>query len=45
MARNDIDAERAYEMLRAHSQRTGQKLSEIARAITESHTFFPKEPS
>jgi len=45
MARNNIDAQQAYELLRANSQKTGQKLSEIARAITESHTFFPAPPS
>jgi response regulator NasT len=43
MARRGVDAETAYEQLRAHSQKTGQKLSEIARAITESHSFFPSE--
>jgi two-component system, response regulator PdtaR len=45
MARNNIDADHAYELLKANSQRTGQKLSEVAKSITESHTFFPTEPS
>lgn len=44
MARNNIDAEQAYELLKTHSQTNGKKLSEIARAITESHTFLPAQP-
>lgn len=44
MARNNIDADHAYEVLKAHSQKSGRKLSEIAKAITDSHTFFPAEP-
>jgi two-component system, response regulator PdtaR len=43
MARNNIDADAAYELLKARSQKTGTKISEIAKAITESHTFFPSE--
>jgi hypothetical protein len=39
------DADHAYELLKAHSQKTGLKLSEVAKSITESHTFLPAEPS
>jgi response regulator NasT len=45
MARNNIDADRAYELLKAHSQQSGKKLSEIAKGITESHTFFATVPT
>jgi response regulator NasT len=34
MARNRIDADRAYELLKARSQGTGQKISDIAKSIT-----------
>jgi AmiR/NasT family two-component response regulator len=43
MARNNTDAETAYELMKAQSQKTGQKLSDLAKAITESHTLFPSE--
>lgn len=44
MARNNIDAERAYELLRAQSQKSGQKLSDLAKALTDSHTLLTWEP-
>jgi response regulator NasT len=44
MARNNIDAERAYELLRAQSQKSGQKLSDLAKALTDSHTLLTQEP-
>src|SRR5512132_1166469 len=37
MARHAIDADRAFEMLRDHSQHNGRKLADIAAAIVESH--------
>jgi two-component system, response regulator / RNA-binding antiterminator len=37
MARNSIDADAAHQLLKAHSQRTGTKLSDVARAVTEAH--------
>jgi AmiR/NasT family two-component response regulator len=41
MARHSIDAAKAFEMLRDHSQRHGQKLVEVAEAVTQSHLLLP----
>jgi len=40
MARHSIGAERAFEMLRDHSQHTGRKLSEVAAVVVESHLLL-----
>jgi response regulator NasT len=40
MARHAIDADRAFEMLRDHSQHNGRKLADIATAIVESHLLL-----
>jgi two-component system, response regulator / RNA-binding antiterminator len=40
MARHAISAERAFEMLRDHSQHNGQKLVDIAQAIVDSHLLL-----
>jgi len=40
MARHAIDAERAFGMLREHSQHNGHKLVDIAHAIVESHLLL-----
>ena len=40
MARNAVDADRAFEMLRDHSQHNGHKLVEIAQAIVDSHLLL-----
>lgn len=40
MARHAIDQERAFEMLRSHSQRNGRKLLDVAEAIVESHLLL-----
>jgi response regulator NasT len=40
MARNAIDSDRAFEMLRDHSQRNGRKLTDVAGAIVESHLLL-----
>ena len=40
MARHAISAERAFEMLRDHSQRNGHKLIDIAQAIVDSHLLL-----
>jgi response regulator NasT len=37
MARHSTTADRAFEMLRDHSQHNGRKLSDIAAAVVESH--------
>jgi len=44
MARHSIDAERAFEMLRDHSQHNGRKLSDVAAAVVESHLLLPPPP-
>ena len=40
MARHAIDADRAFEMLRDHSQHNGHKLIDIAQAIVDSHLLL-----
>jgi response regulator NasT len=51
MARHAIDADRAFEMLRNHSQHNGHKLVDIAQAIVDSHLLLlpplsqPRAPS
>ena len=51
MARQGIDGDKAFEMLREHSQHTGTKLGDVAAAIVESHLLLlppvahtPKRP-
>ena len=46
MARHSINAERAFEMLRDHSQHNGRKLSDVAAAVVESHLLLiPPRPA
>src|SRR6187399_2228360 len=40
MARHAVDANRAFEMLRDHSQHNGHKLVDIAQAIVDSHLLL-----
>jgi AmiR/NasT family two-component response regulator len=40
MARHAIDADRAFEMLRDHSQRNGHKLVDVAQSIVDSHLLL-----
>jgi len=40
MARNAIDADKAFEMLREHSQHNGQRLADVATAIVDSHLLL-----
>src|SRR3954449_6513404 len=40
MARHAVDADRAFAMLRGHSQRNGHKLVDIAQAIVDSHLLL-----
>jgi AmiR/NasT family two-component response regulator len=44
MARHSTNADRAFEMLRDHSQHNGRKLSDIAAAIVESHLLLLPPP-
>jgi response regulator NasT len=40
MNRHAIDVDRAFEMLRDHSQRNGHKLADVAAAIVDSHLLL-----
>ena len=40
MARHAVDADRAFEMLRDHSQHNGRKLADVAAAVVESHLLL-----
>ena len=40
MARHSLSADRAFELLREHSQRNGRKLSDVAAAVVESHLLL-----
>ena len=40
MARNSIDEDSAFKMLRDHSQRSGRKLADLADAIVQSHLLL-----
>jgi len=44
MARNSTTADRAFEILREHSQNNGRKLSDVAAAIVESHLLLLPTP-
>jgi two-component system, response regulator / RNA-binding antiterminator len=43
MARQSIDADRAFELLRDHSQRNGRKLVDVAQALVDSYQLLPAE--
>ena len=42
MARNGIDADGAYELLKSQSQRSGRRLFEVAEAVTQSHHLLSR---
>ena len=44
MARHALDAERAFEMLRDHSQHNGQRLADVAGALVDSHLLLLPAP-
>jgi AmiR/NasT family two-component response regulator len=44
MARHSFDADRAFEMLRDHSQHNGRKLVDVAQAVVESHLLLLPPP-
>jgi AmiR/NasT family two-component response regulator len=44
MARHAIDGDKAFEMLRQHSQNNGRKLAEVATAVVESHLLLLPAP-
>jgi hypothetical protein len=46
MARHAIEADRAFELLRRHSQQNGRKLVDVAQAIVDSHLLLlPPRPT
>lgn len=46
MARHGINADKAFEMLRDHSQHNGQKLADVAAAVVDSHQLvMPATPA
>jgi len=44
MARHSLNADRAFEMMRDHSQHNGRKLSDVAAAVVESHLLLLPPP-
>ena len=40
MCRQSIDERKAFELLRSQSQRSGQKLFDIAQAVVDSHLLL-----
>ena len=45
MERYSIDEREAFELLRAHSRRTGRKLIDVAEAVTTSHLLLASPPT
>ncbi len=45
MARHAIDANRSFELLRDHSQRTGRRIADVAGAIVDSHVLLLLPPA
>jgi response regulator NasT len=44
MARHAINEDKAFEMLKEHSQHNGRKLIDVAEAVVESHTLLLMPP-
>ncbi|MHB8643940.1 MAG: ANTAR domain-containing response regulator [Gaiellaceae bacterium] len=40
MARHGVNADRAFDLLREHSQHNGRKVSDVAEAVVESHLLL-----
>lgn len=43
MARHGIDGDKAFELLRKHSQHGGRRLSDVAESIVETNALLPPE--
>jgi response regulator NasT len=41
MARNAVNADEGFALLKTHSQQTGQKLIDVAEAIIQTHRLLP----
>ena len=44
MARNGVDSDAAYQLLKQQSQTTGKKLVDIAEAVTQSYLLIHAVP-
>jgi response regulator NasT len=44
MARHALNADKAFEMLRDHSQHNGQRLADVAAAVVDSHLLLLPPP-
>ena len=44
MERHRIDQDRAFDMIRSHSQNTGRKVIDVADAVVESYLLLPLPP-
>jgi AmiR/NasT family two-component response regulator len=44
MSQHSTNADRAFEMLRDHSQHSGRKLSDVAAAVVDSHLLLTTSP-
>ena len=44
MSRHSVDADKAFELLREHSQRNGRKVVDVAEAVVESHLLLVPPP-
>jgi len=42
MERHSVDADRAFEVLRAHARRNNRKVIEVAHSVNEGHALLPK---
>jgi response regulator NasT len=45
MARHALNGEKAFEMLRDHSQHNGQRLADVAAAVVDSHLLLLPLPA
>ena len=45
MARHAVGADKAFDMLRDHSQHNGRKLTDVAEAVVESHLLLLPSPA
>jgi AmiR/NasT family two-component response regulator len=45
MERHAIHAEKAFDLLRSHSQQTGRKVVDVAEAVVESHLLLLSSPA
>ena len=44
MERHGVNDQRAFELLRDHSQHSGRKVFDVAQAVIDSHALLPPQP-